>query len=92
MMFGDRSAIPVSQSPPPLPAVSLRARMNGGRASLMSVPGEKREFSFSSGGGMGGMKRKPRRMRRARKSAGADADRGMDSGMTIKPPTAKPTP
>lgn len=48
LMFGDRAKIPVDQSPPPLPAVSLRARMSGGHITLMSVPGEKREFSFTS--------------------------------------------
>jgi hypothetical protein len=48
MMFGDTTPPPVTQSPPPLPAVSLRAKMIGGRVTLMSVPGEKREFSFSS--------------------------------------------
>jgi hypothetical protein len=48
MMFGDRTPPPVTQSPPPLPAVSLRAKTAGGKVTLMSVPGEKREFSFSS--------------------------------------------
>jgi hypothetical protein len=51
MMFGDLTPPAVTQAPPPLPAVSLRARMSGGRVTLNSVPGEKREFSFSSGGG-----------------------------------------
>lgn len=94
MMFGDRSPIPVTQSPPPLPAVSLRARMSGGRVMLMSVPGEKREFSFAATGASGtGRIRKPRRMRRKRamKTASADTDRGMDSGgAAIKPPTKTP--
>ena len=47
MMFGDTTPPPVTQSPPPLPAVSLRAKIAGGRVTLTSVPGEKREFSFT---------------------------------------------
>lgn len=61
LMFGDRSPIPVTQSPPPLPAVSLRARMTNGHVTMTSVPGEKREFSFTSTAAM-----KTRRTRRAR--------------------------
>lgn len=48
MMFGDTTPPPKTQSPPPLPAVSLRARIVNGRATLTSVPGEKREFSFTA--------------------------------------------
>jgi len=48
MMFGDRDPIPNTQSPPPLPAVSLRGKLVGGSLSLMSVEGEKREFSFTT--------------------------------------------
>ena len=62
MMFGDTTPPPMTQSPPPLPAVSLRKRMVGGRVTLESVPGEKREFSFSSV-----EKMKTRRTRRAPK-------------------------
>jgi len=92
MMFGDTTPPPVTQAPPPLPAVSLRARMSGGRVTLMSVPGEKREFSFSSGGTS--TMRRGRRTRRSRSrntsEAPMDDTRGVDSG--IKPPTAQPTP
>ena len=62
MMFGDTTPPPMTQSPPPLPAVSLRKRMVGGHVTLESVPGEKREFSFSSV-----EKMKTRRTRRAPK-------------------------
>lgn len=88
MMFGERTQIPVTQAPPPLPAVSLRARMAGGNVTLMSVPGEKREFSFSSGGTKG---RKPRRKRAAMTMSSPAEDTGR--GMEIKPPTVtSPTP
>lgn len=94
MMFGDRTQIPPSQSPPPLPAVSLRARMSGGRVTLMSVPGEKRQFSFtaSSASGSGRVRtRSKRRMRnRSARTTSTDTDRGMDSGTAIKPPTKTP--
>lgn len=53
MMFGDRGAVPPTQAPPPLPAVSVRARKTGNNLWLQSVKGEKREFSFNSGGGSG---------------------------------------
>lgn len=93
MMFGDRTQIPASQSPPPLPAVSLRARMSGGRVTLMNVPGEKREFSFAatSASGTGRVKmRSKRRMSNRRRAMKGDTDRGMGSGETIKPPTKTP--
>lgn len=48
MMFGDTTPPPVTQSPPPLPAVSLRARIVGGHVMMTSVEGEKREFTFTS--------------------------------------------
>jgi hypothetical protein len=69
MMFGDATAPPPTQNPPPppLPAVSLQARRSGDRVTLMSVPGEKRQFSFSSGGAAGGTGRR-RTRRRARTS------------------------
>ena len=53
MMFGDRGSVPPTQAPPPLPAVSVRARKTGNSLWLMNVKGEKREFSFNSGGGSG---------------------------------------
>ena len=59
MMFGDLTPPTPSPNPPPaLPAVSLRVRKMGDRVTLMSVPGEKRTFSFSS---PGSMKTMPRR-------------------------------
>ena len=68
MMFGDPSAPPAGTSPPPLPAVSLRARWQGDRVTLMSVPGERRKFSFTHtiGGGGGGSTGGRRRRRRSR--------------------------
>ena len=71
MMFGDSTAPPPTQNPPPppLPAVSLQARRSGDRVTLMSVPGEKRQFSFSSGAAAGGTGRR-RTRRRARRSGG----------------------
>ncbi len=53
MMFGSRGSISPTQNPPPppLPAVSVRAKKTGERIWLKSVTGEKREFSFSSAGG-----------------------------------------
>jgi len=69
MMFGDATAPPPTQNPPPppLPAVSLQARRSGDRVTLTSVPGERRQFSFSSGGAAGGTGRR-RARRRARTS------------------------
>jgi hypothetical protein len=62
MMFGDLTPPTPSPNPPPaLPAVSLRARKMGDRVTLMTVPGEKRSFSFGSAGAMKTMKRKPRK-------------------------------
>ncbi len=61
MMFGDRGSVPPTQAPPPLPAVSVRAKKTGDNLWLMSVKGEKREFSFNSGGGSG--RRRGRRSR-----------------------------
>lgn len=46
LMFGDTTPPPAGQSPPPLPAVSLRVRRVGSSVTLTSVPGEKRKFSF----------------------------------------------
>ena len=59
MMFGDLTPPTPSPNPPlALPAVSLRVRKTGDRVTLMSVPGEKRSFSFSTAGSM---KTTPRR-------------------------------
>lgn len=74
MMFGDPTAPPPTQNPPPppLPTVSLQARRVGDRVTLTSVPGEKRQFSFSAAGtatGGTGRSRRPRR-RRAKRSSG----------------------
>lgn len=49
MMFGDLTPPTPSPNPPAaLPAVSLRARKMGDRVTLMTVPGEKRSFSFGT--------------------------------------------
>src|SRR2546421_12979225 len=59
MMFGGVTPVTPSPNPPPaLPAVSLRVRKMGDRVTLMSVPGEKRSFSFSSAGSMKTMPRR----------------------------------
>ena len=51
MMFGDLTPPAPSPNPPAaLPAVSVRAKKMGDKVTLMTVPGEKRSFSFSSGG------------------------------------------
>lgn len=52
MMFGDSTAPPPTQNPPPppLPTVSLQAKRAGDRVTLTSVPGEKRQFVFSTPG------------------------------------------
>ena len=51
MMFGDLTPPTPSRNPPPaLPAVSLRVRKMGNRVTLMTVPGEKRAFSFGTAG------------------------------------------
>jgi len=61
MMFGDLTPPPPSPNPPPpVPAVSLRVRKMGDRVTLMTVPGERRSFSF---GTAGSAKAKPRRRR-----------------------------
>ena len=63
MMFGDTKAPdPTKPPPPPLPAVSLRAKKMGTRMTLTSVPGETRSFSFGSAGA------RPRTTRRPRKT------------------------
>jgi len=85
MMFGDLTPPTPSPNPPAaLPAVSLRAKKMGDRVTLMTVPGEKRAFSFGTAGKAKTMNRKPRR----RKSTGmakpkTDAKPKMD--MPMKP-------
>lgn len=48
MMFGDLTPPDYKTAPPPLPAVSLRARRSGSSVTMSSVPGETREFSFKT--------------------------------------------
>ena len=72
MMFGDLTPPTPSRNPPPaLPAVSLRVRKMGKRVTLMTVPGEKRMFSF---GTAGSMKPKPRKHKsKSKTTTGATA-------------------
>jgi hypothetical protein len=81
MMFGkEQTSAATGPQPPPLPAVSLRARKVGGGLTLESVEGEARQFSFSSAGtGSGGVRRP--RARRGRRTAAPIP-------VGIKPPTA----
>ena len=67
MMFGKaQTTATTGPQPPPLPAVSLRAKKMGSGLSLESVGGEAKQFSFSSAGsGRSGGRRKPRRTRSA---------------------------
>ena len=75
MMFGKpQTTASTGAQPPPLPAVSLRARKVGSGLRLESVGGETRQFSFGSSGGGSGA---PRGRRRGRRPATAG----------IKPPT-----
>src|SRR5207237_1518454 len=68
MMFGDLTPQAPSPHPPPaLPAVSVRAKQVGDHMTLMPVPGEKRSFSFSSGGAT----MRPRKHTRAKKAGAA---------------------
>lgn len=72
--------------------VSVRLKKMGNGVSIMSVPGESHQFSFtSSGGGRGtamsggGHRRRPRRRKRGKRV-------GNSSPGGIKPPMAEPTP
>ena len=90
MMFGKaQTTAPTGAQPAPLPAVSLRAKRTGKGISLMSVPGETKQFSFSSsGGGMGG----GRRRRRGGRSAAAPAETSAPAETTeTAAPTATPS-
>lgn len=77
MMFGKQQLTATSGAQPAaLPAVSLRAKKTGKWLTLTTVPGEKREFSFTSRGGTTyGRRPRGRRARRGYRVA-------------IKPPTA----
>jgi hypothetical protein len=87
MMFGDLTPPPVTQSPPPLPAVSLRARLVGGHVTLNSVPGEKREFSFTSAMSMKTKPHRKRHMSRKHSKTADSAPAEPERSMEIKPPT-----
>lgn len=68
MMFGDLTPPPASPNPPAaLPAVSVRVKKMGDRVTIMTVPGEKRSFSFGSAGAAKAM----RKHRTTRKPTGA---------------------
>jgi hypothetical protein len=80
MMFGkEQTSEATGPQPPPLPAVSLRARRTGGGLTLESAEGEARQFSFSPAGTGGGVGRP--RARRGRRTAAPPP-------VGIKPPTA----
>ena len=72
MMFGDTTAPPPTQNPPPppLPTVSLQARRMGDRVTLKSVPGERRQFSFTAAGTATGGTGRRRARRRAKRTSG----------------------
>ena len=60
MMFGkEQVSATKGAQPPPLPAVSLRARKVGNGLALESVGGETRQFSFSPVGGKRTMRPNP---------------------------------
>lgn len=61
MMFGDLTPPTPSPNPPAaLPAVSLRVRKMGDRVTLMTVPGEKRSFSFGTAAATRPRKQRPK--------------------------------
>jgi hypothetical protein len=73
----------------PATIISVRLKKMGNGVSIMSVPGENRQFSFtSSGGGSmmagGGGRRRPRRKRRSRRGIKPPMSAPAD---TMKPPT-----
>jgi hypothetical protein len=82
MMFGDLTPPAAGQAPPPLPAVSLRARRTGNHVTLMSVPGEKRHFSFSSGATGGAGRRRRRRRGAAMTTTTTETMGNANTGMT----------
>ena len=68
MMFGDLTPPPASPNPPAaLPAVSVRVKKMGDHVTIMTVPGEKRSFSFGSAGAA----KATRKHRTTRKTTGA---------------------
>jgi hypothetical protein len=76
MMFGKwQPAAPGAAQPAAIPTISLRARKAGGSVTLMTVPGEKREFSFTSSGG-------------GKRSSKGSSGRRRPTKVAIKPPTA----
>jgi hypothetical protein len=88
IMFGDTTAPSPTRNPPPppLPTVSLQVKRSGDRVMLKSVPGEKRQFSFSSGAAAstrGTGRRRTRRSRNRMSNVGGNAN-------TSTPPTTPP--
>ena len=73
MMMGDLTPPSGSTAPPPLPAMSLRAKKSGDNLTLTSVPGEPKSVWFSTSGS--GMKAKPRKHKssKPKKDAAAPA-------------------
>lgn len=68
MMFGDLTPPAASPNPPAaLPAVSVRVKKMGDHVTIMTVPGEKRSFSFGSTGAA----KATRKHRTTRKATGA---------------------
>ena len=88
MMFGDTTAPSPTQNPPPppLPAVSLQARRSGGTVTLRSVPGERREFSFTSMAAAGtGRVRGRRRGRRGNRMRNINSNMGTMTNSNTTP-------
>jgi hypothetical protein len=84
MMFGDLTPATPSPNPPSaLPAVSLRARKVGDRVTLMTVPGEKRSFSFGSVGAA----KAPRKHKAKAKAKPDTPTMGSNPGTPPPPPT-----
>jgi len=70
MMFGDLTPPTPSPNPPAaLPAVSVRVKKMGDHVTIMTVPGERRSFSFGSAGAA----KATRKHRATRKATGAPA-------------------
>ncbi len=68
MMFGDLTPPTPSPNPPAaLPAVSVRVKKVGDHVTIMTVPGERRSFSFGSVGAA----KSPSKHRTSRKKTGA---------------------